>query len=164
MNERQSKGKGLGRSATSPDRRPPARGGTVIVPLLYTIAILYLAVTRESIYWFVDVGPYLLKAHHIAAFAVHVVLVRLWARRRVRSKALKLLLPLFASFALGAAIEIVQTLTPYRHARTEDLVDNSIGIALGYLAILALGLFGRVIRRLRAGVRPADTAPEPKKP
>lgn len=94
---------------------------------------------------------FLLKLHHIGAFALYVVLA--WwffgytsvGRRPWRRLGAACVL----TFLYGALIEMIQLLFSHRSGRAADVVQNGIGIAIGAAAVvLWLALTSR-----RAGAR-----------
>ncbi len=88
------------------------------------VAVVFLSVTPRPL---PTSGPLLSdKVQHLAAYAVLAVLggFGFAAGRRVGRVALAL-------FALGVAMEIVQSFVPGRFAGLDDVVANSTGILIG---------------------------------
>lgn len=116
----------------------------------YSLALLILAVVRP-VGTEVQLGELTLKLHHVAAFAVHVVLAWWWTTRtragsfggkgwsfRPGSRYSSAGAVVF-SLLFGVFIEVVQIPLPYRSARVSDLLSNVLGIT-GGIVLLWLGL------------------------
>lgn len=75
------------------------------------------------------------KAQHALAFAVLAVLARLaWPQAHTATVALALL-------AHGAAIEVAQAATGWRHGDVADWIADAVGVALGWVGLaVASGL------------------------
>ena len=109
-----------------------------------SIALITYLCLRPSVggeQWF----PGADKVHHaIAFFALSVLLLALFERRRYAAVCVSLLV-------FGGAIEVAQYLMPYgRSAEWEDLAADGLGVVLGLLASLAIreSWLQRIERRL----------------
>lgn len=89
---------------------------------LCLLAVLTLALLPPSRYVPTTVWD---KANHVFAFAVLGVL----GCAAYRARTAKVLLGLLA---YGAAIEVLQALTPYRSAEAADVVADAVGLLLGW--------------------------------
>lgn len=101
---------------------------------------------------------FLLKLHHIGAFAVYVALAW-WVfgyTRLATSPARRLGAACVLTFLYGALIELIQLFFSHRSARTADLVQNGIGIAIGAAAVVLWTVLRA--RRAGAGMRERRTA------
>lgn len=96
----------------------------VVAFAVAVVAVVFLSVTPRPL---PTSGPLLSdKVQHLAAYAVLAVLggFGFAAGRRIGRVALAL-------FALGVAMEIVQSFVPGRFAGLDDVVANSTGILIG---------------------------------
>ena len=97
----------------------------------YSVALLVLAVI-PPIGITVHRAGMMLKLHHIAGFVVHAILVWVYfADRHEKPRYWRLLVP-FVSFAFGMLIEFTQLFLPYRTGSARDLVQNTLGIGIGW--------------------------------
>lgn len=101
-------------------------------------------------------GRWLLKLHHIGAFAVYVALAwwffgsgPMGATRPRRLGAACAL-----SFLFGVFIELVQLFLSYRSAQSADLLHNAVGIGIGAAAVALWN--AAAARRGAGGAPPLD--------
>ena len=69
------------------------------------------------------------KVLHFAAFAALLVALTIILRPAIASLPIRIFAGVVVGFALGVAIEVVQTLDPHRHVEAADLTADACGLA-----------------------------------
>jgi VanZ family protein len=111
--------------------------------LPFVALVIYLSLTADP--FPIDLQmPF--KAGHVTAYAW----LMLWFSQVVRSVRSRGLLAL-ALLGLGVALEFAQGMTGYRTFSYSDMLDDGIGVAVGWaLAVTPIGNFVHAIEQRRA--------------
>jgi VanZ family protein len=111
--------------------------------LCFIALVVYLSLTADPLQ--IDL-PMPFKVGHVTAYAW----LMLWFSQVVRSVRSRGLLAL-ALVGLGVALEFAQGMTGYRTFSYSDMLDDGIGVAVGWaLAVTFIGDFVVAIQRRRA--------------
>lgn len=105
------------------------------VLVIYSLTLFGLAVIHP-VGVVIQQGNLQLKLHHVAALAVHVVLLWWWIGPRAYPLLRRLLLAGGVTFLFGGFIELVQLFLAHRSGQVSDLLQNLIGVLVGSGAIV----------------------------
>lgn len=109
---------------------------------------LVLSLAPERWWIVAAIGPAWFNAGHLPAYFILTAVSVVWATRRAKLGAQRLLLVGAAIYAFGLALEFIQPLVG-RTFSTRDLVLNAIGIvaALSIVGAMRYGAAQRIARR-----------------